>query len=666
MCAYPITTSLRVIKEVQYVKELVPGVTPTNAVFTAIPTAEFVPVNRERSVKYAKLGNIDITKGIHDVLDCDVRIRYAPMTLDPLFESMVKLTGPNNREDTYTFLFSQEHNEGGSLVEKYQIARGCKIATVNIAALAGAVINVSAIYMATSISDWTLAHGLTNPIFAAEITDTPWSAVDTGPHPLLFEDLDNGDTYDIRRVNVMINHNLERLRILNADRTLRINSGIRDINLDIDLVWKDTQVSESVKTFNPQAMQMKLNTVLGEQIITTILTFTNALLESYQEALEAENRRIKTVNYLGTADSVDIGIETIGGIITASSVQKYHMGGIVLSQSIQKHFILNTVPALTSIHKYDIRGFPVRTSIHKYNTTNIVLQTSTHKYDLQVSGTVFNESIHKYNLAKYVSQTSIQKYDLAKYISQTNIQKYNLLKEVSQTSIQKYDLTGVPAGPTRLYLHQATDSTTGLPTTEQSSLTATVNFDPLTTNRSMTTTIGTTAVLKSLSTPNSVGPFNMYFGRFVSPALNMTSIAAATWSYNFATRESTASVNFPVGSADNLPVRVNCYIWRPSSSTKIGTILDGNTASTVQKHGSGHFSNHVEFTGAGVGSMASGDRIIFEVWFIVTQASAAVRSGEFTIDGATVTLTDDTFLVASGSTPNHASFIETTQGLIWL
>ena len=150
---------------------------------------------------------------------------------------------------------------------------------------------------------------------------------------------------------------------------------------------------------------------------------------------------------------------------------------------------------------------------------------------------------------------------------------------------------------TRLYFHNATNSTTGLPTAEQSSLTATVVVDAQTTNRSMNTTIGTGMVNLSLST-STTSSRNLYYTRFVSPPIFQTSVAANTWTYNFSASEASTATNFPCNGLDKV-VRVNCYVWRPSTSAKIGTILDGNTAATVDEGTAGqNRSHHVTFTGA--------------------------------------------------------------------
>src|SRR5215510_11780019 len=98
---------------------------------------------------------------------------------------------------------------------------------------------------------------------------------------------------------------------------------------------------------------------------------------------------------------------------------------------------------------------------------------------------------------------------------------------------------------TRLFLHAATDSTTGLPTAEQSSLTATNNAEgSQTTNRVMDTTTGVLETSLNVTIAGSAIE-NNYYTRFVTASLNMSSLSANTWTYNFAAREDDTSNHFP-------------------------------------------------------------------------------------------------------------------------
>lgn len=213
---------------------------------------------------------------------------------------------------------------------------------------------------------------------------------------------------------------------------------------------------------------------------------------------------------------------------------------------------------------------------------------------------------------------------------------------------------------TKFYFHAATDGTTGLPSAEQHS-TITSDKDAegsQTTNRQMDTTIGagqTSIVLTSLAT---TATSDYYFTRFVSPPLYQPSIAANTWTYNFAASGSTTSANFPV-SASNKSVPINCYVWRPSNTSKVGTILEGNSDATVDEAAAAtEAAHHVAFSGSAVSNMQNGDVIIFEVWFTTTQGNATARTDTFFYDGTTENTTE------LATVSDHASFLETPENLV--
>ena len=151
---------------------------------------------------------------------------------------------------------------------------------------------------------------------------------------------------------------------------------------------------------------------------------------------------------------------------------------------------------------------------------------------------------------------------------------------------------------------------------------------------------------------------NYYVTTFVSNPINQTGIAANTWTYAFSASESSTSCNFPC-AATNQAVRVNCFVWRPSTGAKVGTILDGNTAITVDEGAVNVQAFHiVTFTGAAVASAAPGDVIIFEVWFVVTSTISTSQTLAFYYDGTTE-------YAENGTAGNAASYLSTPENLVF-
>ena len=63
--SFPVTTSLKVIKPLQYVEEVTRGTTPTSPTFiNAGPIQEFTPNTETNAVKYRMLGSPDLYKVI--------------------------------------------------------------------------------------------------------------------------------------------------------------------------------------------------------------------------------------------------------------------------------------------------------------------------------------------------------------------------------------------------------------------------------------------------------------------------------------------------------------------------------------------------------------------------------------------------------------------------
>ena len=190
---------------------------------------------------------------------------------------------------------------------------------------------------------------------------------------------------------------------------------------------------------------------------------------------------------------------------------------------------------------------------------------------------------------------------------------------------------------TRFYFHNALSGIGGtLPTTNQSSLTLTLGVDAFTVNRSMDTTAGSSGVSKSITTNAVTSAQNLYFTKFVSPALGAQTISANTWTYYFGAQQSNAAANFPT-SGINAAVRVCIYLWRPSTGAKVGNILDGNSTASFwepQSPGAQFPCGPGNFSGSSVVAQ-DGDVIIQEIWFTVTQGGATARTDIFYYDGTT-------------------------------
>lgn len=212
---------------------------------------------------------------------------------------------------------------------------------------------------------------------------------------------------------------------------------------------------------------------------------------------------------------------------------------------------------------------------------------------------------------------------------------------------------------TRLYFHATNNAQAGLPTTEQSSLTVDNNGDVATKNRLMDTTIGTVENTIDCLTTSTTSAQVCHFTRFVSKPFSNTSISANTWTYVFGAEEDNVNANFPC-SGSGKDIWITVYVWNPNTSTKVGNVIDGLTATGSFTEPTASASPTVvsgTFAGSAVNSIPSGCVLVYECMFQITMNNAAVRTLTFHYDGNTVDTT-------SGDSPaSMASFIETPQTL---
>jgi hypothetical protein len=293
--SYPLTTSLKVIKELQWVKETTRGTTPSSPAFAAIPTKEFSPKPNTENIKYRKLGSPDLYKGIKVREMYDFGISYSPIALDNFFKSMINLSGTGNRDDSYTIFLSQMQNVTGTLTEQYQVARGCGISSITISVKNGELVMIDSDWIANDIATWVTTSPFTTPTYASALTAVPWSSVNCGTITW------GGPAYDVRNFTTTINHNPDRVQVVGQSQTTWIQQTTRDITFSFDVVFKDTTLQADARTLTARALTFVLNTV-GP----TTLSYTNAYIEQFDETVSSDSTDAKTVSYSGFAENVSI------------------------------------------------------------------------------------------------------------------------------------------------------------------------------------------------------------------------------------------------------------------------------------------------------------------------------------------------------------------------
>jgi hypothetical protein len=297
--SFPVTTSLKVVKPLQYVEETTRGVTPTSpTLVNAGPIQDFTPNTETNSVNYRMLGSPDLYKVLKTGERYSFDITFNPIDLN-LVEYGVNLTGTRNRDDTLTFLLSQMMypGTGSSLTEHYIIAKGCSCDSTSIDISLEAV-NVSQTWIANDIPIPTTTHGLGTPTFASAITASPWTGLAAGTKSLTF----NGTDYVLRGFSCTISHNTDQFQPIGEANVFATIPTIRDISGSFDVLHSGTTLQADTEAVTPRTATIKLNDATGG--IYDKLTFTDMYLTSYNETISATATEAKTVSYNFVAKSV--------------------------------------------------------------------------------------------------------------------------------------------------------------------------------------------------------------------------------------------------------------------------------------------------------------------------------------------------------------------------
>ena len=205
--------------------------------------------------------------------------------------------------------------------------------------------------------------------------------------------------------------------------------------------------------------------------------------------------------------------------------------------------------------------------------------------------------------------------------------------------------------PSRLFLQDAANSLTGtFPTVEQSAvLTATCAAPTANTLRTMRSLTGTSQVVRSITSSATTVAQVGFCAMFCSDTLNVNQvIPPQILTFNIANRESSASMN--IGS----DMRINAYVWRPSTGTKVGTLVDGLVMAGDVEPGAALSIrvNHATITSTVTLSADAGDVLVCELWNLFTQSVGTALQCGLYWGGTTVNTTPNAVVT------NHASFFE--------
>ena len=184
-------------------------------------------------------------------------------------------------------------------------------------------------------------------------------------------------------------------------------------------------------------------------------------------------------------------------------------------------------------------------------------------------------------------------------------------------------------------------------------------WEDFTVTRQLDFTKGVSAVTKAITSNPTTSLQTFYYGRWMSPRLNLSGgISANTWTCALGGFSENASGNFPV-SGSNKTVQIFVYVWREGTGL-VGTIKQGlSNANWSEPTAASNRTYGGTFAGNAVGSLQDGDRIVYEMWYEITQSASGEYDDHFYYEGPTdVSATNNTSL---GDGTSTATWLETPQ-----
>jgi hypothetical protein len=294
--SFPVTTSLRVLKPVQYVVEPVRGTTPNSPTFlNAGPIQEFTPNTETNAVNYRMLGSPDLYKVCKTGERFSFDLTYSPVDRK-LLSYGVNLSTQDatyNRDKSLTIMLTQEMNNGGTLGQAWIVARGCTCDSTSIDISLDAV-NVSQSWIANDIPIPVFTDPFNTPTYdTTPLTGCPWNGTTAGSKSLTF----NGTDYVLRGFSCTVSHNTDQFQPIGESNVFATIPTIRDISGSFDVLHQDNVLATDTENVVARPATVKLS-------LDTKLTFTDMYLTSYNETISATSTEAKTQSFNFVAKSV--------------------------------------------------------------------------------------------------------------------------------------------------------------------------------------------------------------------------------------------------------------------------------------------------------------------------------------------------------------------------
>jgi hypothetical protein len=284
-----------VTRQVQYVEEATFGTTPTNPTLINAGGVLSITDSTEMTAKrYRVLGSEDIYRGLLCGELYSFEVTYNPSTTTFLRYGTEIVGGGAGSIDKSLTIVTGFKIAG---VENFLIFRGCKTDKIEIEVTPDDMV-VTQNFICQSISTPSTAHGLgASTVFAAAFSGTPLCAPDTGTNPLTINSL----TYDCIRFDITWARNLDARQVIGKSQVLTIVPTVRDIDIEFDLLLKDTVTWADVKTLSARTASFVLN-----QTGPKTISMTNLQLEKLDFELSTDSTEVLMASFAGFAATASV------------------------------------------------------------------------------------------------------------------------------------------------------------------------------------------------------------------------------------------------------------------------------------------------------------------------------------------------------------------------
>lgn len=290
-------SSVDVVKQLQYIEEVTFGTTPSaSPVFLNAGSIQSLRETTDVTARrYRQLGSEDMFKALKEGELYSFELRYNPLstsTAFPRYGTELQGGGAGSIDKSLSLLVSWKLDA----IEQFVLFKGAKTDTIDFEWTPEDIM-ITHNFICQNITAPSTSNGLTTPTFAPNNTDPPLIGENAGANPFTI----NSVTYPLQRLRLSFSRNLDPVRTVGTGIIEFLVPTIREIDIDFEILHKDTAVTADTKTLTARTASMVLNSVGPKQFSLTELTCSR-----YENELDAEATEVMKASYSGQVKSATL------------------------------------------------------------------------------------------------------------------------------------------------------------------------------------------------------------------------------------------------------------------------------------------------------------------------------------------------------------------------